>query len=91
MSPNAGGGGYGASANEYSRQLCTWSPDKLCRSNSIFNLWLNPLERNHVSELHEGNPFLYFYEGSPVLDPQAGDPALDLAWVWGYMTGTMIS
>ncbi len=34
-SPNAGGGGRGVSANEYS---WTRSPNKLWRSNSIFNL-----------------------------------------------------
>ncbi len=37
MSPNAGGGGgCGASANEYS---CTQGPNKLWRSNAIFNQW----------------------------------------------------
>ncbi len=40
------GGGYcGASANEY---ICanhvTWSPNKLWRSNYIFNLWLKPIK-----------------------------------------------
>jgi hypothetical protein len=28
------------SANEYSCAVCTWSPNKLWRSNSIFNLWV---------------------------------------------------
>ncbi len=36
MSPNAGGDGTGLSRW---LQLCTRSPNKLCRSNSIFNLW----------------------------------------------------
>ncbi len=38
MSPNAGGGED--PANEYSCVVCTWSPKKLWRSNSIFNLCL---------------------------------------------------
>jgi hypothetical protein len=41
MSPNAGGrgGGSGVSANENScAHHVTWSPNKLWRSNSIFNL-----------------------------------------------------
>ncbi len=38
MSPNpwGGGGGCGVSANEYS---CTQEPNKLRRSNTIFNIW----------------------------------------------------
>ncbi len=42
-SPNAGGGGsFGVSANEYScAHHVTWSPNKLWRSTSIFNLWVN--------------------------------------------------
>ncbi len=41
-SPNAGRGwGCGVSANEYSSvHHVTWSPNKLWRSTSIFNLWL---------------------------------------------------
>ncbi len=40
MNPNAGGGvSCGVSASEYSCAQCTWSPNKLGRSNSIFNLW----------------------------------------------------
>ncbi len=39
--PNAGGGSCGASANENScTHHLTWSPNKLWRSNSIFNLLL---------------------------------------------------
>jgi hypothetical protein len=38
-----GGGGCGVSANEYSSaHHVTWSPNKLWRSTSIFNLWLGP-------------------------------------------------
>ncbi len=42
MSPNAEEeGGCGVSANENScAHHVTWSPNKLCRSTSIFNLWL---------------------------------------------------
>jgi hypothetical protein len=41
------GGGVGCevSANEYNR---AWSPNKLWRSNSIFNLWVEP---NTVPEM----------------------------------------
>ena len=39
-SPNAGGGSCGVSANEYScAHHVTWSPNKLWKSTSIFNLW----------------------------------------------------
>jgi hypothetical protein len=42
-SSNAGGGGCGVSANEYScAHHVTWSPNKLRRSTSIFNLWRPP-------------------------------------------------
>ncbi len=43
-SPNTGGGGgCGVSANEYScAHNVTWSPNKLWRSTSIFNLWRPP-------------------------------------------------
>ncbi len=42
MSPNAGGGGdCRVSTNEHSwAHHVTWSPNKLRKSNSIFNLWL---------------------------------------------------
>ncbi len=43
MSPNAGvGGSCGVSANEY-RTAVHRSPNKLWGSNSIFNLWYDPL------------------------------------------------
>ncbi len=35
--PKCGGGGLGGHSQWV--QLCTWSPNKLWRSNSIFNLW----------------------------------------------------
>ncbi len=38
MSPNAGGGGELRGLRQWVQQ-CTWSPNKLWRSNSIFNLW----------------------------------------------------
>jgi hypothetical protein len=43
MSPNAGGGGEGGGVEGLSQgvQLCTWSPNKLWRSNSILNPWYN--------------------------------------------------
>ncbi len=45
MSPNAGGGGRcGASTNEYScAHHVTWSPNKLLKFNSIFNLYFGPI------------------------------------------------
>ncbi len=46
-SPSAGGGGFRVSANEYScAHHVTWSPNKLLRSTSIFNLC-------HISEISE--------------------------------------
>jgi hypothetical protein len=39
--PKCGGGGCGVSANEYNCAVCTWSQNKLWRSNSIFNLCHN--------------------------------------------------
>ncbi len=39
MSPNAGEGGGELRSLSQWVQLCTWSPNKLWRSNSIFNLW----------------------------------------------------
>jgi hypothetical protein len=38
MSPNAGGGGCGAANENSCAHHVTWSPNKLWRSNSIFNL-----------------------------------------------------
>jgi hypothetical protein len=37
MSPNAGEGGF-VGSQPMSTQVCTWSPNKLWRSNSVFNL-----------------------------------------------------
>ncbi len=42
MSPNAGGVVAGSQPTWV--QLCTWSPNKHWRSNSIFNLWLTPTQ-----------------------------------------------
>jgi hypothetical protein len=38
VSPNAGGCGVSANENSCAHHM-TWSPNKLWRSNSIFNLW----------------------------------------------------
>jgi hypothetical protein len=46
MSPNAGGWGGLRGLSQWV-QLYTWSPNKLCRSNSIFNLWMLVSRRNH--------------------------------------------
>jgi hypothetical protein len=45
------GGGCGVSANEYScAHHVTWSPNKLWRSTSIFNLWEKGKETKRVRE-----------------------------------------
>jgi hypothetical protein len=51
MSPNAGEGrGCGVSANENSCSIhVTWSPNELCRSNSISNLCRQPTTDNRNS------------------------------------------
>ncbi len=47
--------GAGLSANEYSCVYhVTWSPNKLCRSNSIFNLWFAArLSKALIGYIHE--------------------------------------
>ncbi len=46
--PKAGGGGGGLRGLSQWVQLCTWSPNKLWRSNSIFNLWLQMTSKRNL-------------------------------------------
>ncbi len=61
-SPNAdGGGSCGVSANEYSCvHHVTWSPNKLWRSNSIFNLWvdLSPFTLTAIAQRIKSSPLV---------------------------------
>ncbi len=44
--PKCGGWDFGVSVNEFSC-MCTWSPNELWRSNSIFNLWSKHIPGPH--------------------------------------------
>ncbi len=67
LSPNAGRGGgecCGVSVNEYS--MCSWSPKKLWRSNSIFNLCCFWTLLNYTARKIT---FMYFSENCTALVP----------------------
>ncbi len=79
MSPNVGVGGWGGlrALNQWV-QLCIWSPNKLWRSNSIFNLWLaalynvNPVQSFENNVQHKVLPYVEYRTVSGVfqnIDP----------------------
>ncbi len=47
--PKCGGGVAGQGLSQW-EQLCTWSPNKLWRSNSIFNLWFRRMSRGSTPQ-----------------------------------------